>query len=40
MNTATGSAKHPFRNNMAVTIKDNFRKFGLVIIIYGFFFHL
>jgi len=24
---------------MSVTIKDNFREFGLVIIIYGFFVH-
>jgi len=24
---------------MAVTIKDNFREFGLVIIIYGFLVH-
>jgi hypothetical protein len=36
MSTAS-SAKHPFRNNMAVAIKDNFREFSLVITIDIFF---
>jgi hypothetical protein len=39
MSTAARPAKHPFRNYMAVAIKDNFREFGLVITIDIFFMH-